>query len=117
MQLPPQDAVDVFLRVRVDTPPPQDRLQEVQAVQLLTLQFTAEQLRRRRLHQAYEGVKTAEIAASARIRAPQRIMRGIQTYFFKRDFCERRSYSERHAPVNVLTITSRSESSSMDISS
>lgn len=69
---PPQDCETVFLRVRVAEPPPHGRVQELQEVQLLTLQCrTGQRLLRRLLH-ASEDVKTTAMIPSARIRAVQR---------------------------------------------
>ena len=65
--LPPQDSVSVLLRLRERKPPPQDRVQELHEVQLLTLQWVGEHLRLLRRLQEYEGVKIKAIKRTARL--------------------------------------------------
>ena len=59
--------MSVLLRLRERKPPPQDRVQELHEVQLLTLQWVGEHLRLLRRLQEYEGVKIKAIKRTARL--------------------------------------------------
>lgn len=59
--------MSVLLRLRERKAPPQDRVQELQEVQLLTLQWVGEHLRLLRRLQEYEGVEIKAIKRTARL--------------------------------------------------